>query len=95
MILQSQVTQVNGLQKMCSCLRSRIVKYYSVDQKSGYCRRSSLTVDRIENLMAHYEVQLLILSTGAPFRLKIPTYLSKRIFFKISESGLQNKKFIE
>ena len=68
---------------------------YSVDQKSGYCRRSSLTVDRIENLMAHYEVQLLILPTRAPFRLKIPTYLSKRIFFKISESGLQNKKFIE
>ena len=68
---------------------------YSVDQKSGYCRRSSLTVDRIENLMAHYEVQLLILPTRAPFRLKIPTYLSKRIFLRFSESGSQNEKFIK
>ena len=49
----------------------------------------------MKNLMARYEVQLLILPTRAPFRLKIPTYLSKRIFFKISESGLQNEKFIE
>ena len=49
----------------------------------------------MKNLMARYEVQLLILPTRAPFRLKIPTYLSKRIFFKISESGLQNKKIIK
>ena len=68
---------------------------YSVTQKSCNYRSSSLTVDRIENLMAHYEVQLLILPTRAPFRLKIPTYLSKRIFFKISESSLQNEKFIK
>ena len=49
----------------------------------------------MKNLMARYEVQLLILPTRAPFRLKIPTYLSKRIFFKISESSLQNEKFIK
>ena len=66
---------------------------YSVDQKSGYCRRSSLTVDRIENLMAHYEVQLLILP-GAPFRLKIPTYMCTMNFLSFQESlGFSERGF--
>jgi len=44
-------------------------------------------VRQIENLRALYEVELLILSTGARFWLKIPTYLLKqKITRKISKS---------
>ena len=45
----------------------------------------STTVAKMEILRPRYEVKLLILSTGAHFRLQIPKYLSRRIFFRISK----------
>ena len=59
-------------------------KYRASHLKSVIAIISS-TVAKIEILRPRYEVKLLILSTGAHFRLKIPKYLSRRIFFRISK----------
>ena len=46
----------------------------------------------IEILRTLYFLQLLILPTRAPFRLEIPTYLSRRIFSIISRTPGFGKK---
>ena len=43
------------------------------------------TVRSIKNLRARYVLHFSILHTGTHFRSKIPTYLSKRIFFSLSK----------
>ena len=56
------------------------VQGYCVCQKSWECRFYGQTVSNIENLRARYVLHFSILPTGAPFQLKIPKYLSSRIF---------------
>ena len=45
------------------------------------------TVQNFEILRARYEVHFWILPTGAHFQLKIPKYLSSRIFFSFSKKA--------
>ena len=59
--------------------RARYITYRGF-QKFWTARFYGQTVSNIENLRARYVLHFSILPTGAPFQLKIPKYLSSRIF---------------
>ena len=53
---------------------------------------ATILVWNFEILRPLVTVKLMILPTGAHFQLKIPKYLSKRIFFSVFKNGLANGK---